>query len=167
MSYKVFVKHTSLFILSSLLIFEAMRGYHLFLSLLFLMLSFYVYVCVKTKALQTCSPREIFDISELFFDCNTDICCEIVTGNMCNICNMCIIYMCVCVSGYWSLLVFPLCAVCVCVCLCVCVCVCPCVRVSVCPCLCLCLRACVCDLSNQSNRETHVTCLKPSVNLTI
>ena len=39
----------------------------------------------------------------------------------------------------------------------VCVCVCAHVR----------MRACVCDLSNQSNRETHVTCLKPSVNLTI
>ena len=42
------------------------------------------------------------------------------------------------------------------VCVCVCVCVCAHVR----------MRACVCDLSNQSNRETHVTCLKPSVNLT-
>ena len=62
MSYKV-LKHTSLSILDARftvylidvlgarLIFEALRGYHLFLSLLFLMLSFYVYVCVKTKAL--------------------------------------------------------------------------------------------------------------------
>ena len=83
---------------------------------------------------------------------------------------MCIIYISVCVFQAIGPYLCSLCVLCVCVCvLCVCVCVCVCVSasVSVCPCLCLCLRACVCDLSNQSNRETHVTCLKPSVNLTI
>ena len=35
-----------------------------------------------------------------------------------------------------------------------------------CVCVRACVRACVCDLSNQSNRETHVTCLKPLVDLT-
>ena len=58
MSYKV-LKHTSLFILGARffvylidvlgarLIIEALRGYHLS-SLLFLMLSFFVYMCAKT-----------------------------------------------------------------------------------------------------------------------
>ena len=49
-----------------------------------------------------------FDISKLFIQCNTDNCCEHITGVM-----LIYIYMCVCVS-----LLAPVCAVCLFVCMC-------------------------------------------------
>ena len=58
----------------------------------------------KQRHYRTLYIKEIFDISKLFIECNTDSCCEHIAGGV----N---VYLYGCVS-----LLAPVCGVCLCVC---------------------------------------------------